>query len=694
MKYVARLFPVGLLSLTALVACTDPLEAPTAALQPNQALDARGALRDGEIDRSDTHFGARVVTTIERQDGEALRAAADPRLMAVEDEVYIEGGYGSDGRMRFTVYFESAKDSPRIGSMRLVGNELHTFDRRGVRIRTELANDALAAAGLPGGEHAQAFFSAAPPTCPPEAPECAVVAASLQAESAAAAESDTRVMRVRPGARRAVKMGTDVEIEQRFGRARRASGDAPEAWRLQEVRRTSRELRDGREQVTAVVTRYVYRTWERDEKKERSRARALAARAAGGAAMREPLQSVVGPSPAPLVPRDPTLLGQVCAQGTATLDRFRPTVTRGYDVIYQHGFCSDADVFFRFDERLAQSIAVQRSRAFSLASTDRIDAQAADLRGRLTSKGPRRHLFIGHSQGGLVVRRVAQLSPELVTGVITVGTPHAGAHLATWGPEAAQEYLERTIRRECFSDPICRWVDDIVADFMSGLLLFGRDAGAPALLDLAPGSSFLRKLNSTYETFPRVSIEVDAGRRWALARMVGDSRSSQDRLLRGERPGGDARVTEMQNIYGTAKFLHYFSMAAVFNTYVQSRGINCDRAGYSSLWPGCTDPLRDFSAQWNTLLLLYLTYDVTGRIMDIMDSIDRTWDDLTTRRADETDGLVHLASQRYPAVPGAFAPQRLIVPRDAADSHAGAMKSPGVLSSTFEAIGRIEGRTP
>jgi hypothetical protein len=65
-----------------------------------------------------------------------------------------------------------------------------------------------------------------------------------------------------------------------------------------------------------------------------------------------------------------------------------------------------------------------------------------------------------------------------------------------------------------------------------------------------------------------------------------------------------------------------------------------------------------------------------------------------TRRADETDGLVHLASQRYPAVPGAFAPQRLIVPRDAADSHAGAMKSPGVLSSTFEAIGRIEGRTP
>jgi hypothetical protein len=274
---------------------------------------------------------------------------------------------------------------------------------------------------------------------------------------------------------------------------------------------------------------------------------------------------------------------------------------------------------------------------------------------------------------------------------MTIGTPHLGSILAALGPELAEEYLERVIRRECFNDILCGWVEDIVADFASGLLLFGRDVGAPVLQDLAPGSPFLHTLNSTYESFPRVSIEVNAGRRWALARMVGDSRSSPDRLLRAARPLGDARVTHIDDLYQTSKFLHHMSAVAIFSTWIYSRGISCDRSGYASFWPSCTNPTWDLNTQWNTTLLLYLTFEATGRIIEIMDGIDRTWDEMTTARADETDGLIHLSSQRYPTVPGMQMAQRMAVNPALADSHVGQMKSPAVFLTVLETLGRMQG---
>ena len=178
-----------------------------------------------------------------------------------------------------------------------------------------------------------------------------------------------------------------------------------------------------------------------------------------------------------------------------------------------------------------------------------------------------------------------------------------------------------------------------------------------------------------------------------MARMVGDARTSQDRLLRSARPGGDDRVTEIEHLYAKVKMVHYLSAMAIFTTWVRSVGISCDRSGYSTMWPGCTNPDRDFSGQFNTTLFLYLTYDITGRIMSTMNAIDRTWDELTTRQVDETDGLIHLASQRYPAVAGAFTAQRVSVNRLVADSHVGQMKSPGVFGAMLEAIARIEGRS-
>lgn len=56
-------------------------------------------------------------------------------------------------------------------------------------------------------------------------------------------------------------------------------------------------------------------------------------------------------------------------------------------------------------------------------------AQIEDLAART---GAKKFNLIGHSHGGLDVRYVAAMRPDLVASVTTVGTPHKGADLADW----------------------------------------------------------------------------------------------------------------------------------------------------------------------------------------------------------------------------------------------------------------------
>ena len=699
MKYAPRLLPVGLLSLTALVACTDQLEAPTAALRSAQPISAQGPLRDTEIDRTDTHFGARVVTTTERNDGEALLSAGDPLLTASEDEVYIEGGYGRDGRIRFSVYFESAAESPRVGSTRLVGNDAYMYDRNGGLISMQSLDQAMASMGLPSGDFSQAYFSSTPPTCPPEAAECAIYSESVLAD-ATAPDDDVRVVRVRPLASQPAGGPTDVQLEQRFRRVRRATGDEPEVWRLEDMRRTERASAPRGARVTSTVTRVHYRSWDRHEGKERARAAARAAREAA-TPQRRTDRSLSGAranaaesagAEASLIARstpsaDPASLSNLCAKGTAEFDRYRLEVTRGYDVVYQHGFCSDASVAFSFDERLAREVAIQRGRAFSLESTARIETQVADLRSRIASKRATPHLLIGHSQGGLVARRLGQLHPEYVGGVITIGTPHLGSYLAEYGPEAAAEALVDKADRVCFGAILCDFLADIMAEESRNSVLFGGSDLAPSLQDLRPNSPFLQTLNSTYETFPRVSIDVNIRSRWALARMVGDSRSPQERLLTDKRPRGDDRVTEVEHFYAWTMTLNRVALFTIFTPYLFSQGIDCQQSGYRSFWPGCNNPIDPQNRPlWYSTLLAFILYEATSAIMDAMNGVDRTWNLLTTKGIDEGDGLIHLASQRYPKTPGTYPPHRVSVKYESADSHSGELKSPGVITATRTAI--------
>ena len=713
MRYASRLLPVGLLTLTALVACSDQLEAPTASLRTAPPLSSQGPLRDSEIDRSDTHFSAQVETSTEQSGGDALLSAGGAALAMAAEGAYIEGGYGTDGRFRFSVYFGATSLSGEIGSVRVVGNEMQTYDRAGTRTRTETFDAAMGVAGLPSGDLSGAYFTSTPPVCPAGAPECTTLAATLRADAAAQGESDERIVRIRPNASRLNTPAANDVIEQRFRRVRRATAGTAntagtaEAWRLEEIRRTQHSRVGGRDRVITEVTRMSYRAWNRNDGKEQGRDSVRATRKAAlerapaspalaigatAASAASGARSVIARPAA--VSGDPELLGLICQQGTAEFDRIRPEVSKGYNIVYQHGFCSNASVFSSFDERLVRDVPTKRSRAFSLQSTARIDSQVTALRGRIATKTAVSHMLVGHSQGGLVARRLGQRYPDYVGGVITIGTPHLGSYLAATGPVAAAEMLLGALDPLCFSAELCEWADDILEDYASGLLLFGQDPTAPALQDLTPGSPFLQSLNSNYELFPRVSIEVNSGRNWALARMVGDSRSPQERLLRDGRPSGDARVTEMERLYASAMILQYLSAAAIFWSARHSAGTACDRAGYNTLWPACTgsSTWESLNTSWGQTLLLFLTFEISGRVGAVMRNVNNTWDELTTRGRDETDGLIHLASQVYPNVPGIYPPIHVNVIGEWADSHAGEAKSPGSILAMRQALAQITQR--
>ncbi|RYZ34351.1 MAG: triacylglycerol lipase, partial [Myxococcaceae bacterium] len=63
-------------------------------------------------------------------------------------------------------------------------------------------------------------------------------------------------------------------------------------------------------------------------------------------------------------------------------------------------------------------------------SEARGEALLAQVQNVLARSGAKKVNLIGHSHGGLDVRYVAAVRPDLVASVTTVGTPHKGADLA------------------------------------------------------------------------------------------------------------------------------------------------------------------------------------------------------------------------------------------------------------------------
>jgi hypothetical protein len=250
----------------------------------------------------------------------------------------------------------------------------------------------------------------------------------------------------------------------------------------------------------------------------------------------------------------------------------------------------------------------------------------------------------------------------------------------------------------CATDFLCNLIGGIVDQQLRGRLSVAILAnGAPSLQDMMPGSPFLTTLNSTPETFARASIETDIGNRWAIARMIGDGRSDPMGLLTDLRPAGDAWVTMAEYTYRTAQTLQMPSLVALFYRDSWGNGVNCAQSGYMAQWMPCTSPVPadggSLLSWWQQLLALN-TFILTTVIVETMNAIDHAWDHATTRKTNGTDGLIHLSSQRYPDVPGSFAPERYRVQPPSADSHSGQLNSPSTFLRAVDAVRLLSTRNP
>jgi pimeloyl-ACP methyl ester carboxylesterase len=717
MRLSRRSIPACALALAALGACADDALAPTVTRVPDgPAASVRGTLRDGGIERGDTHFSARVTTTTEQPGFGASGDFTAQELVTSVDELHVEGGYDRSGQLRFGVWFESAEQSPTIGSIRAVGDQVSIYDRQDTPFETQVFDAFMASLGMPGGTLIGAFFPSVPPGTDPCAADPNYCGPAAQATPGAVVSTedvgDLRIVRteLESSALGVQSGGARVSMEHRYRRMGRgaapANAEAAESWRLEEVVREEWGGAVGAERRVLTRQRMAYGAWHRNPGQDRAREVRAREQAAVRAAEPAPAVAAAGSiAPAPdhaeprsLLARDVTtestsdaILGAVCRPGTLQVQENLPASVGAPSFLFQHGFCADASTWNGFRAVMRARHQPARIRAFSLTSTDRIDAQVMDLAQRIQEKRPHPYIVVGHSAGGIIGRRLGQAYPDYVEGVVTIGSPNIGSLVADLGPEIVSELLLGAVQAPCFSAPVCDLIAELLLEKLSGRFIAGFAAAlAPAVDDLRTGSPFQANLNATAERFPRVSVDVTVPSRWAFARMIGDSRTPRERVERFERPRGDAWVTNTQRLYVAVGWVRALSAFAIFQMSPYGGGVSCSRPGYMSSWPACTTPssLTNWYAPWYQSFLTYLLFDISGRVLYLMDRLDGTWTYVTTRGA-QGDGFVHTASQRYPSTPGSFPPLRISIGLREGDSHAGETASPTVLRAVDDAMAHI-----
>jgi hypothetical protein len=300
-------------------------------------------------------------------------------------------------------------------------------------------------------------------------------------------------------------------------------------------------------------------------------------------------------------------------------------------------------------------------------------------------------VVVAHSQGGLVARRLGQRRADLVSGVVTIGTPHEGALVASRPAAVISDILYDAITEPCFGN-LCALVSEVAEGITTGMLTHGIGELIPAAGDDQPGSALIQRVNGRsqpqYETFRRASIAMSIPVRWAIFRMLGDGRSDRDRLLRGDPLKGRRYVRDAQEIYTAARVLRYMAMALRWRAYDYGSGWGCGQSGYAYYWEPCYNPYG-YSAHWWQASYWYYIADaldyLSGSVVWTMDFLDRGWDDITTGRQGGTDGFVQFASQNYPTyVPGAFPVKQFQI--NGFEAHSGETASIAVLGELRQAL--------
>ncbi len=196
----------------------------------------------------------------------------------------------------------------------------------------------------------------------------------------------------------------------------------------------------------------------------------------------------------------------------ASLATSAPVVAQERPVVFLHGLHGSPDAWLNASERLRQRMLMAPHRP-SLNWRESYTRQANALSTNPLFAGLPSHatVAVGHSNGGIVAREWSRARP--LSGIVTVGSPHAGAPLVTrfseWASfmSATSPYIAMV--NSAFSRPSSTsWVmgnvhpmlgwawgyaQSAVTDVAVALAI---DYRLPVITEMRPGSDYLRSLNS------------------------------------------------------------------------------------------------------------------------------------------------------------------------------------------------------
>lgn len=675
----------GVLAL-ALAGCLDS-EIPSGATAPDSPAQLAVAaaperLKDPDIDRSDTYFLIEATTFTSRSEGESGAGPDAPvGAMYLEGESRtFETGYESDGDLRTNVYRGPSSD-PRLpdppGLMRTSGDYVYFYDQYGGLITWGAFNSFLEDVGLPGGTLVYGTTDGAvcydcgggggggtrepiymesvdgSPRVRQTSDDVLEVTVSLPGGAATvqAADEGPRNEVVRRYRKRA------VQVTERDGTPPQTAS----RWLLDFVERVD-YLPGGGKVREATEFRYVAAHVNPGRERQREE-RARGAPAQRGSSAPPPPAATSMAAAEPTAGTASITVPNPCAQGSVTAAR---TVDgSGAPVVWQHGICSEGGTWNGMRPMIDGTHRILYEQVYSLNSLDSLEGQTIDLEGRVAARGIGGNVVVSHSQGGLIARRLGQRRPDLVSGVITIGTPHQGALIAQNGPDWVADQIASAVGNLCVGGIMCPYLEEVLSLTGSGFLAWGLGQAAPVVIDDRPGSVFINRLNGTHESFRRASIQVSVPVRWALFRVIGDARSPRERLVYGQPLDGRTWVRNTEVLYWVGWLLRDLAYMIRWRVTDYGYGWSCYQSGYRSYWEPCYDPYN-YSYRWwqrSYWFTVASILDFIGSlVVNTLNRIDRVWDYMTTGHADRTDGFIQYSSQAYPSSPGTHVPRRFTIP--------------------------------
>jgi triacylglycerol lipase len=168
-----------------------------------------------------------------------------------------------------------------------------------------------------------------------------------------------------------------------------------------------------------------------------------------------------------------------------------------YPIVLEHGLGGFDELFGVYDYWYGIPEAVRDGGAYVYvastspfnSSVERGEQLLAQVQQVLAITGKTKVNLIGHSQGGLDVRYVAAVRPDLVASVTTVGSPHKGAKLA--------DYLRANIQGGSFTEAVLSYFANSLGTVLNLLTGHSNEQDAIAALDQLTASG-LASFNAAY----------------------------------------------------------------------------------------------------------------------------------------------------------------------------------------------------